>query len=149
MKLHSLTPTTTSSNKRLGRGYGSGKGGHTSSRGQKGQKSRTKVPAHFIGTSWVWFKRLPFMRGKSRFNSLTTSLTITLSDLQKLKSGSVVNMQSLYEAGLITKTQLISAKVKVVATGKLSKALKVELPASQSADKAIKQAGGSVGVQTE
>ena len=35
--------------KRLGRGYGSGKGGHTSSRGQKGQKSRTDVHVLFEG----------------------------------------------------------------------------------------------------
>ena len=35
--------------KRLGRGYGSGKGGHTSGRGQKGQKSRTNIHILFEG----------------------------------------------------------------------------------------------------
>ncbi len=33
-------PNRTTSGKRLGRGYGSGVGGHTSTRGSKGQKSR-------------------------------------------------------------------------------------------------------------
>ena len=35
--------------KRLGRGYGSGVGGHTSNRGQKGQKSRTDLHILFEG----------------------------------------------------------------------------------------------------
>ena len=45
MKLHALPKITKPKNKRLGRGYGSGKGGHTSSRGQKGQNSRGSGPA--------------------------------------------------------------------------------------------------------
>ena len=35
--------------KRVGRGYGSGKGGHTAGRGQKGQKSRTNIGILFEG----------------------------------------------------------------------------------------------------
>lgn len=56
--------------KRLGRGYGSGKGGHTSSRGQKGQKSRAKLGILFEGmkVKKSLLKRLPKARGKGKFH---------------------------------------------------------------------------------
>jgi large subunit ribosomal protein L15 len=65
--LSSLTKITTRSKKRLGRGYGSGKGGHTSSRGQKGQKSRvgSKVPLWFEGGALPLSKRIPMWRVKA------------------------------------------------------------------------------------
>lgn len=147
MKLNSLNPITARSQKRLGRGYGSGKGGHTSSRGQKGQKSRTSVPAHFVGTSWVWFKRLPFLRGKSRFNSLTPTLTLTLQDLEQFAEGSVITLESLVKKGLIRKTTLNRAKVKVVQKGQITKKVEVQLPVSSGAQKAIEKAGGKVSGQ--
>lgn len=55
--------------KRLGRGYGSGKGGHTSSRGQKGQKSRTDVHILFEGlkVKKSTIKKFPLLRGKGKF----------------------------------------------------------------------------------
>jgi len=55
--------------KRLGRGYGSGKGGHTSGRGQKGQKSRTKIHFLFEGVKVKksTLKKLPLLRGKGKF----------------------------------------------------------------------------------
>lgn len=143
MQLHSLPSTVTRSSKRLGRGYGSGKGGHTASRGQKGQKSRTKIPAYFVGSSWVWFKRLPFLRGKSRFNSLSPKVTLTLTDLARFKADSKVTRESLYKKGMITKSELSRARVKVVGTGKLAHKLLVLVPVSASACSAIKKAGGS------
>lgn len=55
--------------KRLGRGYGSGKGGHTCGRGQKGQKSRTKIHILFEGVKVKksTLKKLPLLRGKGKF----------------------------------------------------------------------------------
>lgn len=143
MKLHSLPSTVARSSKRVGRGYGSGKGGHTAGRGQKGQKSRTKIPAYFVGSSWVWFKRLPFLRGKSRFNTLSPKVTITLTDLAKFKTGAKVTKESLYKQGIITRSELSRAKVKVVGTGELKKKLSVLVPATASAQKSIKQVGGN------
>lgn len=57
------------STKRLGRGYGSGKGGHTSGRGQKGQKSRTKIHILFEGlkVKKSTLKKFPLLRGKGKF----------------------------------------------------------------------------------
>ena len=44
-----LPKNTKKRKKRVGRGYGSGKGGHTTGRGQKGQKSRKKLNILFEG----------------------------------------------------------------------------------------------------
>lgn len=142
MKLHTRKKLISRRSKRLGQGYGSGKGGHTSSRGQKGQKARGKIPPFFIGSSWVWFKRLPFIRGKSRFVRFGDVYTLTLTDLSKFPTGAVVTRQSLVDKGLIPKN--ISAKdvIKLVASGKLEKALKVEIPASHKAVEAVVKAGG-------
>jgi len=92
---------------------------------------------------------LPFMRGKSRFNALSPKVTLTLSDLDKCKSGSEITKESLYKAGIITRTEMIRAKVKVVGTGKLTKPLKVLVPCTTSAKTAIKKIGGSAGPHDE
>ncbi|EKD94113.1 MAG: hypothetical protein ACD_27C00038G0018 [uncultured bacterium] len=140
MKLHTQPKLTTSKNKRLGHGYGSGKGGHTSSRGQKGQKSRGSVRLSFTGSSWVWFKRLPFMRGKALFTARLPKLTFTLSDLDKLKSGTVVTLSTL---------SAHKAKCRIVGNGTLTKKLIVQVPASASAIAAIKKAGGEYRAQDQ
>jgi len=58
------------SKKRRGRGIGSGKGGHTSGRGEKGQKSRGSIGVLFEGMKMKksLLKRLPLMRGKGKFH---------------------------------------------------------------------------------
>src|SRR3989339_1445509 len=135
MKLNNLPKLVARKNKRLGHGYGSGKGGHTSSRGQKGQLSRNHVRLSFTGSSWVWFKRLPFMRGKSRFNSFAhKTLLLTLTDLSTLPPNSIVNREAFKLAQ--------NTPVKIVGNGKLTQALIVELPATKGAQKAILEAKG-------
>ena len=71
MDLKKLPKTTTKKKKRLGRGYGSGKGGHTVGRGAKGLKARSKLPLTFEGTKIKksLLQRLPLRRGKGRFKS--------------------------------------------------------------------------------
>jgi len=66
-----LPKVVMSKRKRLGRGMGSGKGSHTSGRGQKGQKSRGGIHVLFEGvkTKKSLLKRLPLMRGKGKFHS--------------------------------------------------------------------------------
>ena len=63
------------SKKRVGRGMGSGKGSHTSSRGQKGQKSRGTIGVLFEGMKMrkSFLKRLPLMRGKGKFHPKKTN----------------------------------------------------------------------------
>lgn len=149
MKLHSKPKTTTTQIKRKGQGYGSGKGGHTASRGQKGQKSRGSVRLSFTGSSWVWFKRLPFMRGKSRFGAITDTYTVSLSDLNNLAEGTVVDFASLRAAGLIKKSAGNRVVARIVANGKLTKKLTVQVPASAKAIEAIRKAGGDYSVKAE
>lgn len=66
-----LPKVVAKSKKRLGRGMGSGKGSHTSSRGQKGQKSRGTIGVLFEGMKVrkSYLKRLPLMRGKGKFHA--------------------------------------------------------------------------------
>ena len=65
ISLHQLPPTTSRGKKRVGRGYGSGKGGHTTGRGNKGAKARGKIGLLFSGTKIKkgWLKRWPLWRG--------------------------------------------------------------------------------------
>lgn len=55
--------------KRIGRGIGSGKGGHTVGRGQKGQKTRDNIGILFEGLKMKksQIKKTPLLRGKGRF----------------------------------------------------------------------------------
>ena len=66
MQLHELPKIITKGKKRVGRGYGSGKGGHTTGRGAKGQNIRGQVPLYFEGSKMrkPLIRRLPLLRGK-------------------------------------------------------------------------------------
>ena len=59
MELHKLSRIVAGKKKRVGRGYGSGKGGHTTGRGAKGQKIRGRIPAIFEGGQLPLIRRLP------------------------------------------------------------------------------------------
>jgi ribosomal protein L15 len=65
-----LPKVVTKSKKRIGRGRGTGKGGHTVGRGQKGQSSRGKIGILFEGVKMKksLLKRLPLARGKGKFH---------------------------------------------------------------------------------
>lgn len=140
-KLHSLKSITSRSAKRVGRGYGSGVGGHTSGRGSKGQHARNSVPLWFEGGQLPLIKRLPMLRGKGRLKSLASIETITLSQLDKLGKP-MVTVEILREAKMIDRR---TKDVKVVATGEISKKVQLDgIQVSEAAQKAIEKAGGSV-----
>lgn len=132
--------------KRLGRGYGSGKGGHTSGRGQKGQKARGKVGILFQGfkVKKSMLRRLPIQRGKDKFRAYPEELVVNLRDLNLLKDGDTVNIETLAKTGLVRLDDAIKYGVKVLGTGKLTKKLTLALPASASAIKQIEKLGGKV-----
>lgn len=109
--------------KRVGRGYGSGKGGHTVGKGQKGQKSRTGYgkKVWFEGGNVPLYKRLPKFRGFKRPNRVEYQV-LNFADLEKhFKGGEEVSLKSLQEKGLIRKK---NDHVKILGKGKLSKNLK-------------------------
>ena len=141
--LNQLTSITTRSQKRLGRGYGSGKGGHTVGRGQKGQKSRvgSKVPLWFEGGSLPLTKRLPMWRGKGRFKSLRDTAELTLADLEKMELVDI-SLTSLKDNKLIDPR---FKKAKIINKGKLTRKINVEgIAVSAAAQKIIKGLGGTI-----
>ena len=144
--LHNLTGIRDSKNKRVGRGYGSGKGGHTTTRGIKGRKARGKVSLTFDGTKIKksWVKRLPFWRGKGRQKSIQSVNIINIDLLNKLfKKGETVSKKTLLKKGLIKKTD-INIEIKVLGKGKLEHDLVVLLPCSEKAKAKILESGGSL-----
>ena len=143
MKLHKLPKTKTKKNKRIGRGYGSGKGGHTTVRGQKGQKSRNSVPLWFTGTSWVWFKRLPMLRGKGKFKPTSRqTITLDVSSLNDFRAGSEIDKDALVKQGLLKESEAKTHDVKILGNGKLEKKIKLNLKATKSVIKQVEKLGG-------
>ena len=125
MKLHELNALPEAKNvKRVGRGPGSGMG-KTSTRGQKGQKSRSgaSIPAWFQGGQTPLYRRIP-IRGFNNKNFETKYAVINLSDLDKFfNDGDVVTPEVLKERKIIKK-QL--SGVKVLGSGELTKKLTVK-----------------------
>lgn len=146
MKLTKLPKTTVKKKKRVGRGYGSGKGGHTSGRGQKGQKTRGKVKLMFEGTKMrkSLIRRLPMLRGKNRFKSIGNKpIIINVKYLNLLREGTEVTIDKLVKSGLVDK-RAAKLGVKILGDGVLTKKLTVKLPVSKQAKKKIEKAGGKI-----
>lgn len=84
------------SNRRVGRGIGSKKGGHTVGYGTNGQgvRGKGKVAPGFEGGNIPTYRKIPTLKG---FKSLTTKpVVVTLSWLAKnTKKGDVVDMAFL------------------------------------------------------
>ena len=145
MKLENLISTPERKvTKRVGRGPGSGMG-KTSTRGQKGQKSRSgaSIPVWFQGGQSPLYRRLP-KRGFNNARFRTEYAVINLDDLNKFNDGDVITPEILKEKGIVKK-QL--AGIKVLAFGELTK--KVTVKAHRFSSKAvtkIENAGGTVEV---
>lgn len=144
--MNTLPKVVTRRKKRVGRGYGSGKGGHTAGRGTKGQKSRSKVGIMFEGVKMKksLIKRLPLRRGKGKFKAKTGAIIIKLNYLNVFPTGSKVNFETLTKHGVLKKDLPRNTKIKILNAGELKKKLSVEVPISKNAAKAVKKAGGKV-----
>ena len=144
MELYNLQPAegATHNSKRVGRGYGSGKG-RTSTRGHKGAKARSgyKRKIGFEGGQMPLQRRVP----KFGFKNINHKeyFAVNLSTLQKLaesKGFTEIGIDQLIEAGLTNGKEL----VKVLANGEIKAALTVKANAfSKAAEEAIKAAGGN------
>ena len=132
--------------KRLGRGYGSGKGGHTAGRGQKGQKARGSVGILFQGfkVKKSLLRRLPIQRGKDKFRAHPKQLVVNIEALNLLSAGAKVDIETLAKAGIIRLEDAREVGVKILGNGKLTKKLDLALPASKSVLKQIEKLGGKV-----
>jgi large subunit ribosomal protein L15 len=145
MGLHNLTPAAGSvkSEKRIGRGQGSGRGG-TSTRGHKGAKSRSGYSKKigFEGGQMPLQRRVPKF-GFKNINRVEYK-AINLDSLQMLaetKSITDFNIDTYLGNGLISGTKL----VKILGRGELKVAVNVSAHHfSATATAAIEAAGGSV-----
>ena len=133
---------------RVGRGIGSGKG-KTSSRGHKGQKSRSGVAIKsFEGGQMPLYRRLP-KRGFKSMNKNNTAI-LNLSNIQsiieKSKNGikNTIDLKVLKEKKLINKKFL---KLKILGTGEIKKNIEIVAHyASKQALSKIEKAGGKVNI---
>ena len=142
MELNGIKPADGSKHakRRVGRGIGSGLG-KTAGRGHKGQKSRSggyhKVG--FEGGQMPLQRRLPKRGFKSQL--LKYNAEITLTTLEVLGAAEV-DLLSLKQAGLVPQ---LAKVIKVIKTGELTKAVKLNgIGATAGAKAAIEAAGGSV-----
>lgn len=131
--------------KRLGRGYGSGKGGHTAGRGQKGQKSRRKIGVLFEGIKVrkSMLHRIPFQRGKAKNPAKQKPVVVSLGKLNMFKDGDKVNLESLVQNNIVSEADAKKFGVKLL-NGKLEKKLTISLPVSESAKETIEKVGGKI-----
>lgn len=141
-----LTKVVEKRRKRLGRGIGSGKGGHTVGRGQKGQKARGKIGILFEGikVKKSLIRKLPLVRGKGKNKPAEKPIIVKLSYLNLLPSGSKVTLDLLVKEGIVKGEDARQVGIKILGDGEVKKKLTIEVPISRSAAKKIEKAGGKV-----
>ncbi len=142
MELNSIKPADGAKHakRRVGRGIGSGLG-KTAGRGHKGQKSRSggyhKVG--FEGGQMPLQRRLPKRGFKSHLLKFNAEVTLTALDQLGLAE---VDVLALKQAGLVSE---IAKVVKVIQSGAITKAVKLNgVGATAGAKAAIEAAGGSI-----
>jgi large subunit ribosomal protein L15 len=145
MNLSNLKPAegSTKTRKRIGRGPGSGLGG-TSTRGHKGQKSRSGYSQKigFEGGQMPVQRRLPKFGFKNinrvEYKAINLDTLQQLADAQQLAK---IGINELINAGFVSSKHL----VKILAKGTLASALEITAHAfSKTAEEAITKAGGTV-----
>jgi large subunit ribosomal protein L15 len=143
MKLHTLKPAegSTKTNKRLGRGQGSG--GSTAGRGHKGAQSRSgySKKSGFEGGQMPLQRRVPKFgfknNNKEYFKAVNLDVLEGLASEAKLDA---ITFQFLVEHGIVGKND----KVKVLGRGELKSKINVEAHKfSASALQAIEKVGGT------
>lgn len=132
--------------KRIGRGRGSGKGGHTVGRGQKGQKARGSIGILFEGVKVKksLIKKLPLQRGKGKNKGKVKPIVVKLAYLNLLPAGSRINLETLVKQGIVKRQDAEESGLKILGDGEIAKKFTVEIPISKSAAKKIEAAGGKV-----
>jgi len=143
MKLHTLKPAegSTKTNKRLGRGQGSG--GSTAGRGHKGAQSRSgnSKKTGFEGGQMPLQRRVPKFgfknNNKEYFKAINLDVLEGLAEKTKVNA---ITLQTLVDNGVVGKNE----KVKVLGRGELKAKVTVEAHAfSATATQAIEKVGGT------
>ena len=133
---------------RVGRGIGSGRG-KTSSRGHKGQKSRSGVAIKsFEGGQMPLYRRLPKRGFKSLQKKDTAILNLSkiqnIIDKKNSENAKNLNLKLLIEKNLINKK---FKKLKILGTGEIKKNIEITAHfASKEALKKIEKVGGKISI---
>ena len=133
---------------RVGRGIGSGKG-KTSSRGHKGQKSRSGVAIKsFEGGQMPLYRRLP-KRGFKSINGKGIAI-LNLSKIQKIIETPKHNIKNLLDIKILKEKKLVNKKffkLKILGTGDIKKNIEISAHyASKQALSKIEKAGGKINI---
>ena len=146
MKLNELKPQEGARRvrRRVGRGLGSGMG-KTSTRGMKGQKSRSGggVRPGFEGGQMPLYRRLP----KRGFKNVLAKqyAEVNVAQLNVFANGDTVDPQSLIEAGILKN---VLDGVRILGDGELTKSLTVVAQGfTKTAQEKIEAAGGKAEVK--
>ena len=143
MKLHTLKPASGSvkTNKRLGRGQGSG--GSTAGRGHKGAQSRSGYHKKigFEGGQMPLQRRIPKFGFKNNDKIIYKSVNLdTLETLAQKINASELTLEVLVNNGIVGKND----KVKILGRGELKTRVSVSAHKfSETATKAIENVGGT------
>lgn len=146
MKLNTIAPAegAKTSQKRLGRGIGSGLG-KTSGKGHKGQWARSGggVRPGFEGGTMPLTRRLPKRGFHNHFRKNYTEVNV--AQFNCFDEGAVITAELLLEKGIIGKIDKYG--LKVMGDGEISKKLTVKASKfTKAAEEKIVKAGGSIEV---
>jgi len=133
---------------RVGRGIGSGKG-KTSSRGHKGQKSRSGVAIKsFEGGQMPLYRRLP-KRGFKSFKKNNTAI-LNLSKIQNILDKYKNDIKKVIDLNILKEKKLISKNyltLKILGSGEKKKDIEITAHfASKQALTKIEKAGGKLSI---
>ena len=133
---------------RVGRGIGSGKG-KTSSRGHKGQKSRSGVAIKsFEGGQMPLYRRLP-KRGFRNFSKKNIAI-LNLSKIQSMISKSENNLKDNLNLKILKEKNLVNKKfekLKILGSGELKNVITITAHfASKQALEKIEKAGAKISI---
>jgi large subunit ribosomal protein L15 len=123
MQIHQLTLTPRKKKKTIGRG---GKRGTTAGKGTKGQKARSggNVNPLFEGGRSTFIERLKKVKGFKAVNP--KKITVTLTKLERaFENGETVSVEILLAKRVVDRKARV-AGVKIVASGTLTKKLKLD-----------------------
>jgi large subunit ribosomal protein L15 len=148
MQLHELKPATQKKvAKRIGRG---GKRGKTSGRGGKGQTARAGNSMRPEMRDFI--KKLPKLRGHGVNRAATVNeervraVAVNVAALEiAFAAGETVSPKTLVAKDVVETVRKKAPKVKILATGEITKALTIEgCEVSATAKAKIEKAGGKV-----
>jgi len=131
--------------KRIGRGQGSGRGGHTVGKGHNGQRSRSgfKEKFWFEGGQMPLQRKVPKWGFNNKFRkeyvAVNTGTIQLFVEHGKLEDS--ISLEDLRNAGLAGKNDL----VKLLGDGDIEASIDIEVHnASKSAQEKVEEAGGNI-----